>query len=538
MNKAIWLSLFLIMMLVPSMVLGDISITPSTITEELGVSETKLVQITLTNNDNETVNVNIVSKDTSMVKPGVDNIDLDADESFSFFLVLTGDLGASLRNTGVEIVTDETKTIPIQITTGIVSSGYLEPSFLKFKQTYEQNTRDAKTLILRNRFNQRVELRDMALENVVNTAEGIKKPIDVQGNLGWLEPSQDLSLKIDINTEGLKLGSYTPKLLLSYYVDGNRRIQEINFEIGVVKGIPDPNEEPKEEDLKKFNIGHFPEIKKVGDYITVEIRDSDSTFIQRDAIVKIIVRDASTKQETNKFIYSSPFLTEDSEYCIVVEDIGYKPLEECFAVTEATGKIVTNPSKIKSGDATIIKVVNAEGRLVEGTIISIGGTTYDTNDLSYTFQTGEYTVRASAPGYKIDDLLIDLKEPATIIAGLEQTTKVGNVLTFTLNREADWTVYENTTVILTGSGNNITFTPTTEAQYSLIADGKELHSVSITGGSVWALPGGSLSTMDWVIVLAILGTIYYIFSRGKKSGERKGKVGYGVINNPDPTSDM
>jgi len=112
----------------------------------------------------------------------------------------------------------------------------LEPLINRYVLSVQKDTVTRRVVTVRNSGDYEITLKDMVLEDVIQTSTGTK-PISVQASLGTLAPGSEVTLTVAIDTRGLDIGVYTPAIILVGYCNNERVEARVNFDLTVIEKL-------------------------------------------------------------------------------------------------------------------------------------------------------------------------------------------------------------------------------------------------------------------------------------------------------------
>jgi len=255
----------------------------------------------------------------------------------------------------------------------------LEPIVNKIIMTIQTETETQKLLSIKNIGNVPVKLQDMFLENVIETPSGTKPIAIPDVSLGTIDPGEDLSFTVKIDSKGLKEGTYTPSLYIVGYYNNTRIQTEIDFQITVISTLA-----PQE----TVNVGiNAPETVDENEEFTIVVTGvpsdaslfipptpnvegswnySDSTWTWKGKITK---GGTYTIQIWLMKQVGGSFLPVDSLYATITVRVPEKEKEQ--------SKIVIYPEKPLDGDTVSVKCVDADGDKIQNAEITVNGEPYE-----------------------------------------------------------------------------------------------------------------------------------------------------------------
>jgi len=518
MKKIIFISGILLL----SLMADALTVSPTKITQTIKKGEYDFYEVTITNDQNQTESVTISSSDTSIVISGLSSISIPPNKDVKFYVILRGKAGLA----HIKISNSESLQIPVEVSITAQEVGFLEPTFTMYKRTFEEGVTTKMRLSLRNHYPEKIEIRDAIIEDNIVTASGVSQPIGYEGSLGYLNPEEDLTLDIIVNTVGLDVGVYTPKLIIVYYYQGVRYETKINFEINVIRALTPT--EPEEKKLKDLDILFSPESPKVGDTVAVNLVDADTrNWIEGN--IRVTEKDLRTGEKRISYVYSQPILVGKYEYCINASKEGYNSREKCFKPTlqEAKIKIVPPPELNR---LSVVSMTDLLGHAIPDAELTIDGETYE-NQASITFDAGKHTITGKAEGYKEVTRTFEIKPPFSYTI-INDTDTVGKELVISFSYSVPWSVECDrgtvTGTVRTGSGSTLYFTPEKPGDYYVVANEEIIHEFTVKEGGLFSIPFISIPWWGYVIGIIFAVTILYRKYKLGKEKEKEERVGYGL----------
>ena len=321
---------------------------------------TALVLILLSNSVYATCTINPTTWDINLIKPGEtksttftiiaenDTCDVTSDTNWitfskthfvnttaSFNAILSVPSTAELNSYTNHIKVNSVSVVTVSYTVSKQEKYGLEAVITKLILQIEEGATTKRTLTVRNRYPDDVEIRDINLLGVTITENGTK-PISIpEATLGILHPGRDFSFDIMIDGN-VKAGTYTPSINIIYYdPEGNRQELRIDTEITVIKSIS-PHKEEKV--TKPLELDISPQDPLPNEYVSVTLKDAQTKEIIQGT-VKVLVY--SGNELTTQFVYYSPFKTElNKKYCINATAEGYDSVQKCFLIELGKSKIL------------------------------------------------------------------------------------------------------------------------------------------------------------------------------------------------------
>jgi len=398
----------------------------------------------------------------------------------------------------------------VTVTYTIPTTGRLEPTFSWTKKQFEQGVEATQILNLRNRYNTEIEITHISLEgDVITTREGITKPVYIkEGKAGFLQSGEDVSITLGFNTINIRPGDYSVKLLVTYYVENERKTLEINLEVTVLESL----EEKKAEELKNMEIVINPEQPKSGDYVAVILRDVNT----KEPIVGdiwVYVYTDSTLKTTFKYI--SPFIVESGyRYLINVSANGYNPAQATFMVGLEEAKIIRSPDEPVVGDTVKLYYVDSSDNIISDAIIKVNDKECENPCTIENVEEGNYIISAEKAGYRAVQTSLTVRKPLKVIE-LPKTAIVGQTVVIKFEEPEDYSIMKGGAVKLSGFGANITFVPKEEGNYTVIAREKKV-------GTIIVYKGFNLQGLLWIILIIIIIVLIILIVKGR--GKRKMKT--------------
>jgi hypothetical protein len=363
------------------------SVSPSTISEELTYQQTKVVALNITNDLNTSKTITIYSGDTTLVQVGASSLTLQPGESIKLNLFL---IGSKVGQYTVNVYVGE-ETVPVSLTitpTSTPTTGDLEVSITKARMVVEQNIQSSTLLFFKNKYLEPVEIRDVYIEGSILTSEGYK-PLGWSGKLKTLEPGEDLTLTILIDTRGIAAGTYPTSLTVIGFVGNNKITKKVDFEIVVT-----PSLKPAQSGTVTIEILPLEPIPD--SLVSVTLKDSSGKIIDGTATVTVYKDDT----KVDEFKYTLPFKVEaDKKYCIKGEAPYYNSAEKCFNVYYKTLYIKVTPSNPTPNDTIMIQLVDEKGNLAPSGSIKINNDVYPGSEISLSLEKGNYTIIGEAQGF-------------------------------------------------------------------------------------------------------------------------------------------
>lgn len=479
------------------------------ITEQIAPKEEKTVQVIITNDKNLTEEINLFSTDEKILTASPNNFTLPKGSSKTINLYLKSPGSGTYTAELVIVATSDIYRIPVTITS--TQQGTLEPTFSKLILTVEPDTVTYRSISFRNKYDDRIEIKDIQVLDAITTQEGTR-PISVKSaQLGWLEPGKDLTVEIEINTKKLDYPkTYNPRLVIVYYYKNERSEVEVQFQINVQKSLTTVS--------KTMNLLISPKEPKPGDTVSAILVGENNETIAGKIFVSIY---DSSGSKISHFQFLSPFMVESGKrYCFKGEAEYYETVEKCVEPKLKVMRIDLSIPNPKPNETVIIKVVDLEGNVIPEAKLSIDGKSYDSPQVTAMFDKGTHVIVAQAPGMETVSTTITV-EPELKILNYTEKVRVNEPFTMLLNKEAFYIIYFNDKPILNGTSSNITFIPKQVGNYTIMVEDKKISFVPESG---WFLqiPGMEFIVENWVYIVVAVAIIIVIIIVIKKRKKEEG----------------
>ena len=405
----------------------------------------------------------------------------------------------------------------------------------KYSKYIQEGMTYTVTVTLVNDTDYRVDLKDVYFENTTVTDEG-EKPTRLEDYQlpSYLDPEQELTLKVTIDTRGLEVGrTYTPTLIALGRV-GDRDVRaKVDFYITVVKSVQTGKTEEKEKPseqptqpktpprtLKNLIIEVDPPTPQPGDYVTIYARDAKT----RDFVDATITVNGEPKDSF------------EAEWCktyrITAKATGYATATKTVKTKCKNLEVTYSPENPKEGDVVTFTVTDSEtGDPVSKASIKVGGRPITGN--SWTAKAGVHSVVVTAPGYNQKTFTIRVeKQPVSVLSSIPTTIEPGSELNIVLSREAPWEIYDADGVLVaSGNSSTISFTPSEPGKYTIKVNGEEIGTfevqepkglgISFSGNLLWLLAG-----------LGVALVAYDIYRKKKATQQAENQVPVGFDLRP------
>jgi len=456
-----------------------------------------------------------------------DNLKVKVDEIFSSGAVLE----LFTQGDSVQVAKYEQTTSTTTSPTIVGSTATIPPEALsgftfliaKYSKYIQQNMTYTMTVTLVNNTNYRIALKNIYFVNTTVTPEG-EKPTRLEDYQmpAFLDPGQELTLKVTIDTRGLEVGkTYTPSLIAVGSVGRQEVKAECDFYITVVKGVQTGNTEKNTQTTTSQTTHQTtPQPKPM----TIQLIPSDP---QPGDTVTIYVRDAKTNDFVNAQITvnGQPTSTFTADWCktyrITAVAQGYLTATKVVHMKCKTMNVTYSPQNPTDGDTVTFTVtdastgqpINAEIR-VDGQPIS--GTTW-------VAKKGTHTVSVTAEEYSPRSIVINVKpKPIQVLSQIPATVSAKQEVNISLSAPAQWEVYDqNNVLIASGNSDKISFSPPDAGTYTIKVNGKEIGQVKVTEPLGAGFSGLSGNIMWYLAGAGLLLIVYDAVRKRKKTSSSK-----------------
>ena len=397
------------------------------------------------------------------------------------------------NNAKIQVFSTSPHTVSIEGVTEQPTVQYFGGEFrfytTEFGNTYVQGAKSTERFTLRNGLNESVELKSIGYEGTTIDENGVRKPIRVEHwSLVTLEPGQEKSFDVTIDTEGLEPGEYR----CSFYVTGlGKRSNQIytatvHFDIWVISKI-----KPSEEEAE-FSI-NVPEEVEVDEEFTIEVTGLESTdtvmlYQIPEMVTTNIDRTSTTYTWTGK-------ITKPGKYTIQISLIKREgiaiPYYKTINVVSA-GEEVTNQTKIeiipyppKAGDTVsittqpeaIVEITVYEGDQVVGKFFYSSPFKVDAGK--------KYCIKATAEGLEPQEQCFLTSKKRFKVSVTPSTPKVGDTIQVSVTNEDGSPVTASVTIKINDKTYNAPsasydVADTSPINIQVSASGYETYSVTIT----------------------------------------------------------
>jgi len=484
---------------------NSIKVEPSAISVSVASGKTKSIELTIKNDANETRSYNLIPSNPNVISLSQTSITLQPNSSKKLNVTLTGaenDIYTSILITG-----DEVYVIPVTIKSEM--EGDLEPLYNKMVIPVEPDVVIDRIISFRNKYKTAIEVKDAYVMNAIVVPGGKTKPIYIKSaQFGKLQPGNDFTMTIEINTIDLPYPkTYTPRLVVVYYVGDERKESYIDFVINVDRQITTT--------YKTMRLVIKPENPVPGDMVTAILIGENNETIAGSIFVKVMDMDGNKLSE---FQYVSPFTVESNKkYCLTGKADYYETVEKCF-IPKIKNMRISVPSKISVNETVIIKVIDNEGNIIPTAKLKIDDKEFNSPQVTVKFDAGNHIIYAEAPGYEPVSRTVTVVAPVEFVNFTNSTYKVGESIVINLNRNAQYYIYYQGDQVGSGYGSVIEFTPQQEGNYTVCAEDKCMDI--FVEGKLFSMPEISITKKHIAVVVILLILLLLIKGRGKKRARR------------------
>ena len=408
----------------------------------------------------------------------------------------------------------------------------------KYSKYIQQGMTYTITVTLVNDTDYRVYLKDVYFENTTVTDEG-EKPTRLEDYQlpSYLDPGQELTLKVTIDTRGLEVGkTYTPTLVALGRV-GNQDVRaQIDFYITVVKAVQTGNTQTQNNTsntnsntgstshtapkLRTMTIEVMPPNPQPGDLVTIYVKDTKTgDYVNADITVN------GTKESS---------FTADwcKTYRIVAMAQGYVSATKTITTKCKTLQVSISPQNPQEGDTVTIMVTDQETGEPVNAVIKVDGRPIA--GTTWTAKAGTHVISVSAEGYRPKSITVNVRaKPAQPTEPIPKEVNQGETVTIHLSKPASWEVYDqNNVLVASDQSDTISFEAAEPGTYTIKLEGRDIGSLRVlpvnTGGNV------SVNFSDYAWVLAALAVVFilYDFAKRKKKAKKSGEPPVGFDLRP------
>lgn len=393
------------------------------------------------------------------------------------------------------------------------------------------------TVTLVNDTDYRVYLKDVYFENTTVTDEG-EKPTRLEDYQlpTYLDPGQELTLKVTIDTRGLEVGkTYTPTLVALGRV-GNQDVRaQIDFYITVVKGVQ-TGSKTTENTQTEQSTQQVTKPHNTPKTMIIEIMPPNP---QPGDVVTIYVKDPKTGDYVNANITvnGQPTSTFTADWCktyrINATADGYLPASKTVQIKCKTMNVVVSPQNPKEGDTVTITVTDAEtGEPINATI-QVDGKPITGN--TWVAKAGTHIITVKADGYQPKTITLNVKSlPPEPAEPIPQEVNQGETVTVRLTKPATWEVYDqNGVLVASDKSDTISFMASEPGTYTIKLEGKELATLSVIPVKTESkgLPV-SLGNYTWILAILAVAFIVYDIVRKRKRAKKQSEPPVGFDLRP------
>ena len=301
--------------------------------------------------------------------------------------------------------------------------------------------------------------------------------------------------------------TYTPRLVVVYYVGDERKESYIDFVINVDRQLTTT--------YKTMRLVIVPEEPVPGDRVNALLLGENNETVAGDIFVKVFDLDGNKLSE---FKMIGPFIVEaNKKYCLVGKADYYETVEKCF-VPKIKNLRISIPSKINVNETVIVKVVDNDGNIIPTAKLKIDGKEFESPQVTVKFDAGTHIIYAEAPGYEPVSRTVSVVAPVEFVNFTNSTYKVGESIVINLNRDAQYYIYYQGNQVGSGYGSVIEFTPQQEGNYTVCAEDKCMDV--FVEGRLFSIPEISITKKHIAVVAVLLILLLLIKGRGKKRARR------------------
>lgn len=388
----------------------------------------------------------------------------------------------------------------------------------QYANTIEAGAKIKEHFILRNGLSVPVTLKKIEYSGTVITDNG-RQPINaVQYELGVMQPGEEKTFVIEINTKGLSPGVWTPIMTVKGLTQDNKIVSaSISFVLTVTKAVKSPAPQNLTIDYPKEVVANKP--------FNITINGlSSGMSVDMETNPHLI--GINVMQEKNKWIWTGKIdENKTQEVTIYVKLLGgiFKTFKFNLTVPKPPKPPepveIISPQLVWTGDKFTVKTNP------EGADIDINGTHYTSPADITLLLPGTYIIKASKKGYKESETTIKVIPPVQAnVSGNEVNKKVA----ISFSEEGTYIVKYNNKTVKSVTGKTLSFVPSKEGIYYVYDSlGHEITSFEIKKqGFSFSLP--KINSDYLIIGLIILIIIIFLFKRKKKGYRRiRGYAGAG-----------
>lgn len=436
-----------------------------------------------------------------------------------------------VSGTGQEVrlkiqTTDPATTMSVSDSGEVGANGKLEPVISKYIFSLEQGKTESLTVTVRNLFNDKVEVKDITLFPIGSDLFQIN-----QAEMKNLQPNEDLSIGMKIDSTGVTPDTYTANLqVVGFY--RNQKVQAtIPFEVtvtqsknptavsgGMVATLP-----------AEGYVGNATELKvqpvMQGDTLFVEPKEGMDTTSEAtmtgDVLKKKLTFSKTGMYSVTAYLMRGGTVLTTFQKTITINEPPKPPRDKNM-------QIYTTPSNPEVGDTIQVNVRDADsGDLVKGVNILVNGAAVSQGS-SITLEKGkQYAIEAFADGYAKTSKTFDYRNkaaptptpaPSITASPSVQNVQAGEDVTMSLSQSTKWEVKDAQTgkVVASDDGKIVSLKPMTGGILYVYAMNKKVGTIRVadTQKTPWELVLGSLA------FAAIIGGAF-LYKKRKGSGAFK-----------------
>jgi len=378
----------------------------------------------------------------------------------------------------------------------------------QYANTIESGSEIKEHFILRNGLSTPVQLKKIEYSGTVITDKG-RQPINaIQYELGTLQPGEETTFVVDINTKGLSPGVWTPIMTVKGLTQDNQIVSaSISFVLTVTKAVAPSTQ---------ANITiEYPEEVVADEPFNITISGLTSGMtVDMEPNPHLIGMNVSQKE--GKWTWTGKIdVNQSLPATIYVKLLGgvFKTFKFNLTVPKPPEPIIINsPEVVWVGDPFSV-LTNPP------TTIDINGTEYQTPANVTLLLPGKYLVKASKEGYKSSEKWIEVISPVT--ANVSGKT-VGEQTKICFSKAGSYSVLYNNEVIASTTTDSLTFTPKEEGIY-VVKDslGHEITTFEVKkSGFSFKLPKFNEDYLILILVV-ILVVLVIMALRKKKPSKAK-----------------
>ena len=398
----------------------------------------------------------------------------------------------------------------------------------KYSKYIQQGMTYTVTVTLVNDTDYRVYMKDIYFENTTVTPDG-EKPTRLEDYQmpSYLDPGQELTLKVTVDTRGLDVGkTYTPSLIALGRIGEQDVKAQVDFYITVVKAVQTGEQQTTSNAESSTSSSANNTSTTTPKTMVIQIVPENP---QPGDTVTIYVRDAKTNDYVNAEISvngekKSTFTADWCQmYRITATAQGYVTTTKTVNIKCRNLNLTYDPQNPEEGDIVNFTVTDADtGQPVTAQIKVDGKPIVGT---SWTAVAGTHTVMATAEGYSPKSVVIRVREkPVTVLSQIPTSLQVNQEVNITLSREASWEIYDqNGVLVASGKSSVIRFSPPDGGAYTIKVDGKELAQISVEKPKTFGGFSGFSGNTIWILAGVGLLLVIYDSWRKRKGGAAPAK---------------